>query len=270
MTIVEEQMERTPLITARRSTPSHRRGSRFTPSFWTRLLLGLGVMAVSVAISGGFALDRISHQAHIEMADKFSWLVLVKGDALEIDEVGAQLKLLPGARDVVLITPESAFQDLQNDPLYIGDTNAFDADDLPFSWRVRWNPRAVDFSLLPLFSEDVRRVPGVVEVAYDPRQLEMIHRLRVQRFAVQTALWLTGFVVALGILFLLGRLLFFGGGLRWKTRAAAIFLLRDELWWLGGFLIAWQFLDRAVPWPALLWGLLLGFLHLCWDTLEKR
>ena len=255
-----------PKLTPSRPAPRW----RTTPLFWSRLIQGFAVMSISAGICCSIALERISRQAYLEMADKFSWMVLVTGDELQMDEVGRQLKLLPGARDVSLVTAEAAFQDMQNDPLYLGDVNSFEASDLPSSWRVHWDPRSVDFSLLPLFAEDMRHVSGVVEVAYDPRQLEMIHHLRAQRYAVQTALWVAGLVVALGTLFLLGRLVFFSRPFRWTGKSAALFLLQDELWWAAGFFLAWKFLERAVPWPFVALGLAVGLIHLCWETLEKR
>lgn len=270
MAVTEERME-SVLMSGPRLSPSRSlERKRLTPYFWARFIQGFAVMAVSAAICGGVAFERMANRAYLEMADKFSWMVLVTGDALQMDEVGRQLKLLPGARDVSLITSEEAFQGLQNDPLYLGDINSFEAADLPTSWRVHWDPRSVDFSLLPLFAEDVRRVSGVIDVAYDPRQLEMIHHLRGQRYAVLTALWTVGLVVALGALFLFGRLIFFNRSLRWTFATVGEFLFQDQIWWMGGFALAWKFLERAVPWPLLAGGLIIGFLHLSWESLEKR
>lgn len=227
-------------------------------------------MVIAGLVGSLGSLARLTETSYLTAADQFSWMVLVQGDSLQNDEIGGRLRQLPGAREVTYVSSDSAFQDLQKDPLYMVDTSAFEAKDLPNSWRVHWDARAVDFSLLPIFAGDVRHLDGVMEVAYDPRHLDFIHRLRVHFFAIQTALWCVGFLAATATLLLIGRLLFFKSprNLSWGSVGRAAF--RDELWWLLGCVPVWFALSRSLPWPFAVGGWAVGVLHALWDAHESR
>src|SRR5947207_2245030 len=102
-----------------------------------------------------------------------------------------------------------AFAKLQADPMYFGELSAFKPDDLPSTWRVAWEPSPLDFSLLEVWSEDAKRLPSVINVAYDPSTIRMIKGLRLEWYKVQMSLSLLGLGLALFTVLLLGRALFF-------------------------------------------------------------
>lgn len=272
MELLEEKTERMSFSMRAVVDEKPRKARRWawTPALWPVFFRGLLVMALASVWAGLATLHTLTRNSFLDSAHSFSWMVVVRGASLEADQVGAALKVLPGVLGVTFVSSEEAFQQIQSDPLYLTDVSAFEASDLPSSWRVEWDPSSVDFSLLPLFAEDVRRISGVADVAYDPRHLDMVHRHRSLWFAVQAAIWMAGMVTAVGALILLGRFFFFGFLRRSNWREAGRRIVIDSLWWLAGCAVVWGFLSRQTPWTVAFGGILAGCLHYVWNVLETR
>jgi hypothetical protein len=257
-----------------RSAPTGRlkkskRGSFRSPGTWPRLLTSLFLILFSIGLLGLSSLRHTVGASVAEAVGAFNWMVLVRGDSLQIDEVGRFLKQLPGAKEVSFVSPQESFAKLQADPLYFNDLSAFKAEDVPASWRVGWEADPLDFSLLEIWAEDVRRLPSVINVAYDPSAILTIKGLRSAWYKIRLTL---ASIVLVGVLFtviLLGRLLFF------TPLSSAVFakmwptiLLDQVLWTIGG--LAVFRLVGPFEWPLWTGGLVIGLLHSLWNALEKH
>lgn len=246
-----------------------KKGSFRAASTWSSILSGLFVVFLSVGLLGLSSLRKSLTSSLASAVQSFNWMVLVEGDSLQNDEVGRYLKQLPGAKEVTFVSSQEAFAKLQADPLYFNDLSSFKPEDLPASWRVSWDGDSLDFSLLDLWAEDVKHLPSVTNLAFDPHAVSLIKGLRSAWYAVRltlAALVLSGLIF---VMVLLGRLLFFTSLNGAQFQKIGSTLLIDGLLWAAAGLAIYK-LVGPFEWPLWAGGLVIGFIHFIWKVLEKR
>jgi len=224
---------------------------------WNHLLTSLLVLALGIATTGALAIEaKLAATAQKATAD-FRWLVLVRGTQLQIDEVGSYLKKLDGVEDASLISPSDVVDQLKKEPLLSGDSDLLDPALLPPSWEVRWSPEHLRLEDLQDTLDEVKTVPGVIDIAFDQHSLDRLHQLRLHRLELDAVLGLAGMVTLIFLFILYGRLLFFTGGENLDVPRLIAMALVDGLSWAAGYFLIVGIVAPA-SWYLCLGGLLVG------------
>ena len=241
--------------------------ARWMPRLWRRVCAFLGIAAAALTVAGLVSLkDSLAAQWRAAAGD-FRWVVLVTGDAVDVDEVGRFLKELDSVGSVTL-TPASAILDeLRNEPMLAGQMSALDPSALPSAWQVAWSPD-MDAAQLSSDLDDLRRLPAVVDVAYDRRDLEKIAAYRNAWLKVRVLLSALLVIGATLFAVLLGRFLFFTNLRAIRLPAFAAFTLGAVLAWIAGLAIGWWLVGPFDP--RLAWGALAAAIaRLAWGRVRE-
>ncbi len=218
---------------------------------WFYGLRGLLVLGLSLSWGGLLILRGQLGKSWSAAAEKFQFVVLVQGSQVEVDEVGRTLGQMEGVARVSYLSPEDSLQRLKADPLFNEDLAYLSGDLLPASWQVHWRPGHPRLSRLELILQDIKAVPGVLDVGWDRLALDTISSRRAHWLEVRLVLILLALTASVLALALLGRALFFG--VWWKPgRSEMKSFLIDAVWWTAGFLLLRQCV-APLTWHAL-WG----------------
>lgn len=236
---------------------------------WSFGFMALWVFCLSLTLSGLAILKKNIEQIWAHQTLDFKWMVLTQGSILEIDEVGRVLGRFEGVKEVVFIPPEKAFADLQQDPFLANDMQKFSAEFLPPTWQVTWESHVIAPHQQREAFDEIKRIPNVLDVAYDERSVAMINDLRQHwlhvRFVVAVAI--TFGLIA--ILLVMGRYLFHvarTGAWNWKIFGANVLIA--EACWVFGAMVMWVSLHQPVPWVFYTGGVLLGGSHYLWQKMR--
>jgi hypothetical protein len=258
-------------------TPPHARSSETVPSrppshrgakIFRGVVRALIVLCLSFSSGGLLILIDQAEHSWKEAAGRLQWVVLVGGSQVEIDEVGRALKQLDGVNQVTYVSPEESLERLKADPLFSDDLSYLTGDLLPASWQVQWS---VDRAALirDEVVQDVRAVPGVLDVAFDRRTLEMVRNGRAQWLKGRNVLSLLALATLLLTLVLLGRALFLAAW-RKPKKTEVLSWVFDQAWWAAGFLALYQAV-APLDWRFLAGGLVFsGLRYLLGVTGEER
>ena len=233
---------------------------RWTYQLWRGSVAFLTVAAVAFTLSGLVGLrDHLASGWQAAFAD-FRWTVLVTGDQVELDEIGRYLKQLDGADDVTFLPAAAIMDRLKNEPLLADHLSVLDPAKLPSIWQVTWSP-ALDISAIDETIEDLRKLPGVVDISFERRELDKIRLFRAAWFKVRLVLSGAAVIGALLGSILFGRFLFFTNlrVLR-PARIANIFLLAMA-GWIAGLVMARE-LVGPFSWQLAWGGLAAGLARL--------
>ena len=131
---------------------------------------------------------------------------------------------------------------------------------LPSIWQISWTP-SLDVSLVDETVADVRRLPGVVDVSFEQRELDKIRLFRATWY--KTRLILSGAVVLGALLgsLLLGRFLFFTNLRRLSAKRVAEVVAIGLVGWLAGLVMA-RDLIGPFSWHLAWGGLVAGLARL--------
>ncbi|MCB4755629.1 MAG: hypothetical protein LHV69_01110 [Elusimicrobia bacterium] len=233
-------------------------------------LFSLVVLLVSYSLGGLVLLqNQLSRSLDTEMKN-FSWLVVVQGDTIEVDEVGRLLRQREGVKDVRLLSPEEVFNRLNQDPLLSENLRTVGPAFFPVSWMVEWLPSELAVDRQDNHVREIRQIPGVLDIAFDEKSLRSLHILRrhwLQARVLLVSLTLLGLLVAL---IFLGRLLFFTSKEGFDFTQLAMTTFFDELAWVIGILLVSATAGQA-PLYFYMGGLILGpFHYLWWFQNEKK
>ncbi len=237
--------------------------------FWTFVFYGFFIFSASFGFGGLVLLKNQLNQDYQDKVEPFKWLVLVKGDPLEIDEVGRFLKQYPEAIEVTFLSPSTVFEQLQHDPLFQDDMNGIKPTDVPPCWQVKWEAQHLNFSQLEDRISETRRFPGVLDVAYDPQLIQSIQSSH--RFWIE-ARFLLAFLAFLGVVasvLLAGRVLFFTELRKVDLKVLGKILLFNQFTWSLGYLFLIK-TAGALPWYFLGGGIMAGLIHFLWITSKRR
>lgn len=259
-----------PDIDAPAPRPERRRWLRPPkPGAWRRLAWGelfSGLLIFSVAFTWGVAagMDASFSSSLDRLSSRFRWLVLVQGNQLQVDEVGRFLKTLDGTASVSFLSPEELVKPLKNDPLLGDDSTYVDARYVPPSWSVNWTSDMLrDTARLRDIQQDVRNFPGVVDVAYDGRALDLFQQIHVHELQVKAGTAFFRFLMVLLLALMLGRLAFFTSYARKPAPRDALRVLGGAAWWFLGLMAAASLFGTAA-WPSLAVGAALGLVRALW------
>jgi hypothetical protein len=271
MTTLQEEVR----LTLKHMSPSLKsRKNRFrlnlTPPAapWAMMAIGVLILGASFFIGSVVYLTHHLTDALQQEKNRAHWLVLVKGSPLEIDDVGRLLTQFPGALNVTYLPPVDVLKIVQADHLFSEDLSDINIKDLPGSWEVQWSNEVASPPVNEIVA-DIKKSPGVIEVAFDGKAIEQARFLRKLRTTLRLMLAVTVFVAVLFSLIVLGRFIFlstptkFQGGEFWLTVAQAF------LFWMAGTLLARQ-LVGPVSWKFLTVGLLVGAIHYFWILSRKN
>ena len=220
---------------------------------WRGLVAFLTTAAVAFTLSGLVAFrDHLAAGWQNAYAN-FRWAVLVSGDQIELDEIGRYLKQLDGVNESTLLPSAAIMDRLRREPLLENHLSALDAAQLPSIWEVTFLP-TFDLSSMDDTLAEVRRLPGVVDITFDRREVDQIRFFRGAWLKVK--LLLSGLAL-IGVLLgsiLLGRFLFFTPLRTLKSaRLVEVFLVAAAGWFAG--LAMAQGLIGPFSWQ-LAWGAL--------------
>jgi hypothetical protein len=260
-----ETIERTE-PSARMSSPNHHAPGRLHPvrkwpyRLWRGTVAFLAVAAVSFAVGGLTALRDIAAAGWQNAFVDFRWAVLVTGDRVELDEIGRYLKQLDGVDEVTFLPATAMMDRLKSEPLLENHLSALDPARLPSIWQMTWSP---DFDLDSVDDTvaDLRRLPGIVDIVYEQRELDKIHFFRGTWLKVRLILAALTVIGALLGSVLLGRFLFFTNlaALR-PARVTEVTLIALGGWFAGLFLA--RGLVGAFSWHLAWGGLAAGLARL--------
>lgn len=230
---------------------------------WRETLVGLAFFVFSLTL-GGLAAARVQiYQSWTESLRSFHWLVLVKGSQLQIDEVGRFLNQLDNVKDVEFISPEVMQNELETDPLLSRDFKNIDPGAIPPCFRIGLEIEALNPRRLDDLGTEIRTFPAVLDVAFDQKTLDSMHRFRMHWAGLGLLFNLIFFVVAALALICLGRFLFFTSLSNFHVKTMVYFILHSSWFWtLGFFSVRAAFGPISSVW---LWGgFLLGVFRTFW------
>lgn len=194
---------------------------------------------------------------------QFRWVVLVRGAALEIDEVGRFLKHLEGADDVRFVSSENMLEKLRNDPMLAPDLDFVDAAAFPASWEVRWDIEKMKVNEQRDLAREAKKMASVVDVAFDEATLEFLNKLKRLWFRVDL-MFAGGALLGSVFLFFLAGKFFFFNPLKLLDPALLLAAVGNSaLWWAVGY-VALGMSFGFLPWPAAMGGFFVGLVHYVW------
>ena len=225
------------------------------------VLWGLGVLVLSVMISGMVATERKLAGVYAERLAGFSWLVLVEGDQLQQDEVGRILTQMDGVNEVAHFSSQAARQRMTRMDIFPAELGDFGEAYYPSSWQVFWEPgRHLRGDFFEDTLPDVMRIPGVMDVVFDAKAWDAIQDTQTEWLGVRSLLSLSLLLGALlGVVFL-GHAIFFSTLIKssWQ-KLSGVMAYSFGVWALGLFLISR--LIGPLPLFVLWGGLILGVAH---------
>lgn len=233
--------------------PLTARPRRWPYRVWRGLVAFLATAAVGFTLSGLLALrDRLVDGWKAAYAD-FRWVVLVSGDQVELDEIGRYLKQLDGVNEATLLPGGAILDRLRREPLLQNHLSSLDASQLPSLWEVTFTS-SFDLSTLDDTLGEVRKLPGVIDVTLDRRDVAQIRYFRSAWLKVRLVLAGLALIGVILAALLLGRFLFFTslGSLK-VARSLEVFAVA-ALGWLAGLGLA-RGLIGPFSWQ-LAWGML--------------
>lgn len=229
--------------------PPQPRSSRW-PSVWRQSCAFLLVAAVAFATGSLVALkDRLAVDWQTALTN-FRWIVLVSGDNVEIDEVGRYLKQMDGVASTTLLPPNAIIDQLKTEPLLADQIPLLDQAALPAVWNVGWGA-GIDASSMVENLQELKKLPGVVDVAFDGRELRTLVGSRVLWLKVRVIVSALALLGAALFCLLLGRLLFFASS-RSLGKAVPAATVTGVLAWAAGLALAWKLVGPFSP--LLAWG----------------
>ncbi|MBV9079869.1 MAG: hypothetical protein JO102_01980 [Elusimicrobia bacterium] len=229
---------------------------------WRAALAFLGVSFAGAAFAGLLALKQRAYSDWSGALSDFKWVVLVSGEPLQIDEVGRSLKELDAVAGVVYKTPQDMMTRLSSEPLLAKQLDAIDPAQLPGSWLVEWTPE-FDASKMGDTLDEIRRMPGVVDVAFDTRQLDKVRVFRLMWLDLRLVLSILAAIGTLIAVLLFGRFLFFRPGpLPEAARVWALLIFSTVAWAAGAGVVA--ALVGPFSWHVLWGGPIVGLTRLAW------
>jgi len=240
--------------------PHDRPPRRWPYQLWRGAVAFLTTAVVAFTLSGLVAMrDRLAVGWQGALSD-FRWTVLVTGDQVELDEIGRYLKQLDGVDEATFLPSAAILDRLKNEPLLQDHLGALDPARLPSLWQLSWTP-ALDLSLVDETVADVRRLPGVVDVSFEQREVDKIRLFRAAWY--KSRLVLSGAVV-LGVLLgslLLGRFLFFTDLRLLRANRVAEVVAIGMVGWLAGLVMASELIG-PFSWHLAWGGLVAGVARL--------
>jgi hypothetical protein len=239
------------------------RRRKFLQQAWLQLSSGLIIFAAAAAFCSLISLKYQLDAAWTRLASEFRFYVLVSGSQLDVDEVERFLQQLDGPTEVVAVSSDDILGVLRKDPLLAEDFNGIAARVLPTSFQVNWPIERMYSQELGDLAEDIRAFPGVVDVAYDGRLLDVIHSIRLHWAQVRVALSVVAVALISFASLLLGRFFFFVPWRSLKPRLLLLATVHGLMAWGLGYLVIHKALG-SVPAPLLLGGLVAGFAHFAW------
>lgn len=264
-----ERHRKTPIMSGEapfedRSALLRRRAGR--GRLWRRVCAFVVLAGISTAVTGLVALkDRFAGEWRSALAD-FKWVVLVSGDQIQVDEVGRFLHDIDAVGQVTLLPPSAVVERLRNDPVVGDQFDGIEVDSLPSVWLVAWTP-AIASARLDRELEDVRRLPGVVDVGFDRRELVKASAFRDAWLRIRlllAALAVLGIVV---LSVLLGRFLFFTDLSAVRAGPLLAFMTGAAFAWLAGLgLGVW--LLGPVSWHLAWGGAVAAIARLAWGRVR--
>lgn len=219
---------------------------------------GFLCLVLSVLTCGILFIKEDLRTGWTSQTDQFKWLVLVQGDPLDIDEVGRFLTQLEGVSAVKFISSQEVFDQIKSDPLFAKDFKDLGPQVIPASWEVKWIPSYLDRAANPELINEVKRLQGILDIAYDINTLNSIRSLRTRWLQVRLVLAAAFTLALLWAVGLLGRALFFRDASLWSVRGTApLFSVLFVAWAAGAALVYWQL--GPFPWIAfgggvVVWG----------------
>jgi len=229
--------------------------------FWRHLFWGGFLLTVSLFITGVVFFKESLNQSWSSQFNQFRWIVMVRGNQLQVDEVGRLLNKLDGVRGAMYVPSFQAFEKLRQDPLFNKDLIDLDPALLPPSWEVQWKPgMELKAAQIDDVLSEVASFPGVLDVAYDSTRWQTL--LSQKRKFLQLR-WLLSLVSLVGIFWgfvFVGRILFFKKYHWIGQKKFFIAVLHDSLWWSLGFLGIGLLLGWT-PWMLLGAGAGIGVLR---------
>jgi hypothetical protein len=180
-----------------------------------------------------------------------------------VDEVGRFLNQLDNVRDVEFISPAVMQNELEADPLLSQDFKTIDPGAIPPCFRIGLEIEALNPRRLDDLDTEIRTFPAVLDVAFDQKTLDAMHRFRMHWAGVGLLFNLIFFTIAALALACLGRFLFFTALTAFHLNTFVFFLVHAFWFWaLGFFAVRIAFCPISSAW---LWGgFLLGAFRYCW------
>ncbi len=259
-----ERPNSAPRMTSIFDTPiaSHDRPPRRWPyKLWRSAVASLTIAAVAFTLSGLMALrDQMATGWQSAFAD-FRWTVLVTGDQVELDEIGRYLKQLDGVDEATFLPSAAIMDRLKNEPLLADHLAVLDPSRLPSLWQISWTP-ALDLSIVDDTVEEIRRLPGVVDVSYERRELDKIRFFRSAWYRVRLVLSGAALLGAVLGSLLLGRFLFFTNLRLLRSNHVIEVVILGIFAWLAGLVMARE-LVGTFSWHLAWGGLAAGLARLC-------
>ena len=165
------------------------------------------------------------------------------------------------------LLPANAIADqIKNEPLLADQTSVLDTASLPSVWSVSWTP-AYDASKIEDDLVELRRYPGVVDVAFDNRELDKAARFRLLWLKLRVLVSALAVLGAILFSLLIGRFLFFTDLRVVNPGPLAAFVAGTTLAWVAGLGLAYG-LVGPFSWH-LAWGAVLAaFARLAWGRVR--
>jgi len=223
-------------------------------------LSGLVILMAAFVLGSLLCLENNFHASMVSFAEEFKWMVLVNGSPVEIDDVGRALKQLDAGNDVRFVSSQVIADKLNQDPMLSREITPESTSLFPPSWEVSWSTVNLDYDKQSLLLSEVRRLPGVIDIAYDQHLLDLAHRFKSQWLLAKMALSAVLFLTVVALFILGGRALFFFGTQWPSLMDFTIQMSQDFLWWGAGILLIGAALGTP-RWEWALGGVVAGIFH---------
>lgn len=224
------------------------------------LLVTLASVAVNALLYVRFDAERMWRSS----MDEFKFLVLASGNSIQVEEVGRYLRQQEGVESVVFRSADEALEKLKQDPTFEEDLRDIKNNPLPPIWQVTWKKDAFDNAHMKDFLQDIRVLPGVLDVSYDSAALSRIHTARLRLLEIKTGLSLALFLGILLAAVLIGRLFVVPAA---SGKSTGLGIIRDIAAWTTGFFLVFLTLGH-IPYLLLAFAVLAAGLSALW-TVQK-
>ena len=187
------------------------------------LVAGLSLL-LGILVAGLMLMKNEFGNAWRQGVASYDWVVMAEGDSVAIDEVGRFLKKLDGVADVSYVSADDVLEKARADSALAADLALLETNPFPAGWVVHWKADEFDPVKIQDAHQDVISLPGVVDIASDPRALEKIHLFRTWWLRVKLALAVGMTALVILLCGAIGRLLFvpWPKWLTGKTLAAGV------------------------------------------------
>ncbi|MCG3203715.1 MAG: hypothetical protein KCHDKBKB_00387 [Elusimicrobia bacterium] len=169
---------------------------------WAFVLAAATGLFLGGSVGGLILLKNETFKAWSGAINSYDWLVLAEGDSVALDEVGRYLKKIDGVSEVTFQSAEEILEVTKMDSKLAENLKLIEGNPFPSAWRVRWQAEYFSPVKIHESAEEVKLFPGVVDVASDPRALEVIQTYRGLWHQVKLVLSLMGafFSILLSVL----------------------------------------------------------------------